>query len=282
MTERGNPWDIPEWHSIGRETRLVRHLLGSGATSLGRASYGDQMGEYYTAFFGLSVGIERLSKLILVADHVISNTGKMPDEKVVRKFGHKLKDLMNAVAVVEAKHSLKLKYNRPTDPISGKIVECLDAFADAGRGRYANFAALGDPNLKADEPISKWWTDVAKLILAKHFEGKAIQARSEANAALIHELISPFSMVLHHNEQGTTMQDVQTASLHTGQTAVVQRFGRYYALTVVRWLADVYSEMARKASYGNGYDAFFGAWEFMQTYNVPDEFLKTRKIWPLR
>jgi hypothetical protein len=53
-----NPWDAPEWHALKREAALVRHLLGSGVTSLGRANYADNMGEYYTALFGLSVGLE--------------------------------------------------------------------------------------------------------------------------------------------------------------------------------------------------------------------------------
>ena len=92
--------DIPEWHSIGRETKLVRHLLGSGATSLGRASYGDQMGEYYTAFFGLTVGLERLAKLICsLWTTRFRNGGTMPEEKVIKRYGHKLVSLLDAVAV---------------------------------------------------------------------------------------------------------------------------------------------------------------------------------------
>ena len=282
MTGHSNPMDIPEWHSIGRETKLVRHLLGSGATSLGRASYGDQMGEYYTAFFCLTVGLERLTKLILAVDHAISNGGTMPDEKVIRKYGHKLVSLLDDVADFEVKHSLILEYNRPTDPISAKIVDFLDAFADAARGRYANFAALGDPNLSREEPIARWWTDVSTLILKSHYEGKPIQARVEANAEAVHEIMSPFTMVLHNTESGEAMQDVRTASLHTGQTRIVQRFGRFYTLTVVRWLSALLSELARQACHTHQIEAFFGLWEHLQTYTVPDEFLKRRKVWPLR
>jgi hypothetical protein len=90
MPEAKNPWDLPEWHAIRREAALVRHLVGSGVTALGRASYADKLGEYYTAFFGLSVGLERLCKLALVADHAISHNGGMPQEGVVSRFGHKL------------------------------------------------------------------------------------------------------------------------------------------------------------------------------------------------
>ena len=121
---------------------------------MGRAGYADKFGEYYTAFFGLSVGLERLCKFALVADYALSHNGRMPEEKVVSSFKHKLVGLMDAVDAVAQNHKLTLEYpSSPPPPppttISVKIIECLDAFADARRGRYANFAALGDPKLES-------------------------------------------------------------------------------------------------------------------------------------
>jgi len=281
MAGQSNPWDIPEWHSIGREGALVRHLIGSGATALGRANYADQTGEYYTAFFGLSVGLERLAKLILIADYAITNAGQMPAEKVVRQYGHELAKLLNATTKVADKHALNLHYPRPTSPISQKIVECLDAFADAGRGRYANFAALGDPNLGREEPIRKWWGEVAELILKEYYYGKSIQMRVESQASIVNALMSPISTMLHIDESGHPMQDVCTSSVRTGQTELVQRYGRYHALTVVRWLSEVISKLSKAACYTHNIGAFFGVWEYFETYTVDDEFLKTRKKWPL-
>ena len=156
----------------------MRHLVGSGVTALGRAGYADKFGEYYTAFFGLSVGLERLCKLALVADYAISHNGRMPEERVVSRFKHKLVGLMDAVDAVAQNHKLTLEYPRPPTTISVKIIECLDAFADASRGRYANFAALGDPKLGQEEPIRKWWGDVAELILKEHYFGKPAQERA--------------------------------------------------------------------------------------------------------
>lgn len=280
MVDKGNPWDIPEWHSIGREAALVRHLIGSGVTSLGKANYADKEGEYYTAFFGLSIGLERLAKLIFVADYAILNNGQMPDEKVVRSLGHKLVKLLNTADSISARHSLSLNYPRPTAQISSAIVECLDAFADAKRGRYANFAALGDPNLKQEEPIRKWWGNVAKLILDKHYYGKPAQTRAENQAKMIDALLSPISMVRHIDEEGGIMQDVLPASIRTAQTEIVQRNGRFYTLLVVRWLSDVFSKLSSKACDVHNVDAFFGVWEYFYTYQVDDKFLKTRKIWP--
>jgi hypothetical protein len=76
MRGQPNPSDIPEWHALRREATLVRQLVGAGVTALGRANYADKKGDYYTAFFGLSIGLERLVKLILVADYAISNSGR--------------------------------------------------------------------------------------------------------------------------------------------------------------------------------------------------------------
>lgn len=278
---RKNPWEVPEWHALGREASLVRHLIGSGATAIGRANYADKMGEYYTAFFGLSVGLERLSKLILVAHYAIENNGKMPDEKVVRKFGHKLIDLANEVENISEKMQLSLRYSRPTQEIPQKILECLDSFADARRGRYANFASLDNPNLTADEPINKWWGEVAECILKKHYYGKAAQKRVESRAELIDSMISPFTMVIQTNESGHTMQDVESASIRTGQNVVVQKWGRYHSLSIARWLSTVLSELSHIACHTHGIDGFFGLNEYFYSYTVDDSFLKTRKVWPL-
>ena len=144
---------------------------------MGRANYADNIGEYYTAFFGLSVGVERLAKLILVTDYTVSNGGQMPEQPVLRKFGHKLVELIDAADAVAQKNKLKLVYPRPTDAIGAKILECLDAFADASRGRYANFATLGDPTLGQEEPIHKWWDEVAELILKEHYYDSQLQKR---------------------------------------------------------------------------------------------------------
>lgn len=277
-----NPWDIPEWHSLGREAALVRHLVGSGATALGKANYADQIGEYYTAFFGLSIGLERLAKMILVAEFAMANNGRMPEEKEVRKFGHKLIDLAKEADAISKNRGLTLRYVRPNSPISAKILECLDAFADARRGRYANFSSLDNPNLSNEEPIKKWWDEVAEAILKQHYYGKSAQERVEANAEIVHSMISPVAMVLHTDESGGAMQDVKSASIRTGQTEIVQKFGRYHALTIVRWLSGVLSEIAHIACYEHNVGGFFGINEYFYSYTVDDSFLKTRKIWPLR
>lgn len=279
---RGNPWDAPGWLALHRESSLVQQLVGSGATALGRANYADKKGEYYNAFFGLSLGIERLAKLVLVIDHAIDAEGQLPGQAVIRAYGHKLIKLLDDVDTLCVRRSLQPDYARPTDNISNSIVACLDAFADAKRGRYANFQALGDPNFESEfEPIRKWWMEVAERILQKHYANTTKERRVNSNAELSHALLSDVSSVHYFNETGDVMQDVRTASVRTGQTEIVQKFGRYYALQIVRWLACAHRAISDLASHDMGLDAFYGHSEYFDTYRVDDNFLKTRKVWPL-
>lgn len=278
---KGNPWDIPEWHFVRQEAMLVRHLVGAGATALGQANHANKKGEYYRAFFELSVGLERLSKLILVVEFSLLNEGAMPDEKHIRKFGHELNNLFAAVDLAGASRGLTLEYPRPTDAVTKCIVENLDAFADARRGRYANFAALGNPQSSQHEPIAKWWTEVAEQILIERYYGKKVQEKVEANARAVNEMLGGLAIVRHTTETREQLSDIELASRRTGQTELVQKWARYHALTVARWLSDVYRKLAEYAVYRQNQDAFFGSWEFFDTYRVDDSLLKSRKIWPL-
>jgi hypothetical protein len=119
------------------------------------------------------------------------------------------------------------------------------------------------------------------MILQSHYQGKEAQTKIEAQAQAVDALLSDHASVLHFSETGEVMQDVLAASIRTGQTAIVQRYGRYYTLVVIRWLADAFDEVARTACYQHKVAAFSGVWEFFQTFTVEDHFLRNRKIWPL-
>jgi hypothetical protein len=280
---RPDPFTLPEWHALRREATLVSQLIGSGATALGRASYADGFGEYYTAFFGLSIGIERLAKLILIADYAIEHSGALPDQTVVRKFGHKLTTLAEKADQIAIKHGVALKFPKPTDPICWAAVDCLDVFADASKGRYANFEQIGNPAFDPDnEPVNRWWTKVVEPILDKHYRGKPAEAGVRERAAIINATLGSISSVLHVDEEGAMMTNVATASERTGQTSWARKYGRFYTLSVVRWLSDIFGELVYAAAYGKQIDALFGHNEFFTTYRVSDDFLLTRKLWPLK
>jgi hypothetical protein len=283
MNDAQNPWEIGEWRALNRESSLVRSLIGSGVTALGKASYGDKKGEYYTAFFALSVGLERLAKLILITDFALQHNGQLPNQKILTKYGHKLHKLLDEANEIQERHGVKLTFSRPTSEIPQRIIECLDLFADASRGRYANIGALGNPNFSEEfEPIRKWWDNVATLILERHYFGKSIRNRVERNAHIVDRMLGGHASVLFLPESGETIHDVLSASIRSGQTELVQKFGRYYTLMLVRWLSDLFCKLTLIACHKKQLDAFFGHDEFFSTFRVDDDFLLRRRVWPLR
>ena len=276
----GNPSYTPEWWFVRGEAMLIRHVIGAGATAIGYANYADKKGEYYRAFFELSIGLERFAKLIIVINYALSNRGMMPNEKLVHRFGHNINDLLNTVEEIEQTRTLELCYSRPKDNIAVAIVENLDAFADAKRGRYANFAAMGSPSNDENEPIKKWWEEVAVLVLNERYYGKPVQQKIESNARILGDLLSEIAVVHHTSETREHITDAETALLRNRQSDLVQKWARYHILTIIRWLAEVHRKLSLLAT-DAGLHAFFGSWEFFDCYRVDDKLLKTRKVWPL-
>jgi len=93
-------------------------------------------------------------------------------------------------------------------------------------------------------------------------------------------LMASSAVTLYINESGDVMQDLFSSSIRSGQVELVQRYGRYYTLTTVRWLSEAFSELSYLACCTHNLDAFFGMWEFLQPYIVEDALLKSRKRWP--
>ena len=278
-----NPWDNPYWTPLHRETKLVQQLICNAVTSLSKASYADGLGSYYTAFFGLSIGIERLAKLIIVCDYALENNDEFPDKSQLKAYGHNLIELCDAALKIADKRGLEPTYNFPNQSIHKAILKELDSFADAKKGRYDNFKVLkGVSNQSQFEPLTSWWSNVAEAILKSHYYGKRAENKVEANAKAGDAMVGSFTSVLHFDELGETMESYYIASRHTGKTEIVQKWSRFHSLEIVRGLASIFKVLYFDAAYKDRKDQFFGHWELLYTFLVEDKYLKTRKIWPLK
>jgi hypothetical protein len=67
----------PRWNAFAREAGIAGHSISSGLTALRQVNYA-QKGLYNQAFFGLSIGLERLLKLIALIDFALLNHGTYP------------------------------------------------------------------------------------------------------------------------------------------------------------------------------------------------------------
>jgi len=199
---------------------------------------------------------------------------------MVKKFGHNLNKLTEKADQIAISHQLSLKYQKPRHEICWAALACLESFAHSSR--YANFEAIGNPAFNADqEPVNKWWAEVVERILTEHYRGKRKESHVRAGARANAELMGNNTFVLYTDERGEPIRVLENASERTGQTEWAQKYGRFYTLCIVRWLSNIFDELAREAVYNQNIDVLFGHWKIFGKYMVEDYFLLKRKRWPL-
>ena len=71
------------------EGSLSGYAIGEGLECLRKANIYEK-GMYYQAFFSLSIGIERLLKLIIIYEYRENHTGEFPDNNYIKNKGHKI------------------------------------------------------------------------------------------------------------------------------------------------------------------------------------------------
>jgi len=99
-----------QWRAVQREAQLAAEQAAHGITVLGRANHA-QTGYYTQAFFALTIGLERMGKLIFLADHAIRSVGSFPNDRDLRKFGHDLKPLLSKCEEISADLDQKRDYS---------------------------------------------------------------------------------------------------------------------------------------------------------------------------
>lgn len=99
--------------------------------------------------------------------------------------------------------------------------------------RHLVGAVLGNLQSGQDEPVAKWWREVAEAILEERYTGKRMQEKIEGNARAVNAVLGGLSAVLHTTETRDHLNDLERSSRRSGQTKIVQRWSMYHVLTVV-------------------------------------------------
>lgn len=139
----------PSYALLLREGHLFHSCLSQGMTSIAAADR-ESPGACYSAFFNLSIGLERLLKVVLIIDHMAKNELRLPDLAVVKDYGHSLGKLFSA-----AQAATKQPLFPPQMPgtIEADILKHLDDFARVSR--YHNLDTLST-QAKLDDPLATW------------------------------------------------------------------------------------------------------------------------------
>lgn len=156
------------FNDLLQESYLANTSILSGIEYLLKAElFGNQDGMFYSAFFSLSIGIERFLKVALVSEYMYQNNYQKPSERLLKEPSHNLLKLLNA--------NLKLtsKYNIDNGTFSDEVLEHdLISFLStyATTNRYLNLNNLTNSNYKNHKhPIHEW------VILSERFLRESIK-----------------------------------------------------------------------------------------------------------
>jgi hypothetical protein len=184
----------PIFSLLQQEGYLTRSCLYTGFAALATANIDDQhKGNFYVAFFQLSIGLERLMKLTLILDFMASNDLKLPDNKWLKAFSHNLADLLESIRNIEkrvSKHNLIDKVLKPYS-LEKEILHFFDEFSQ--KTRYANLDSLtGRQNIV--DPLARW-SRIAHKIFEKDIPVR-VKQRIDLEAAKYGLFMNSFSVVM--------------------------------------------------------------------------------------
>ncbi len=253
-----------------REASMSSMAIGTGLTHIRQYDF-SRYGFFYSGLLAFTAGIERLLKIILIYDYRLSNKDAFPNDDYLKRFRHKLDDLIEKARAINKSQSVNVDDNFfDHDMLYTRIVSCLTDFAI--HARYYNLDYLVGRDLSGLEPLSRWDKEVCTEIVKRHY--RPSKRRLALKAELGEELDKFGVSVKHMNEQGLGI-NTATSLLTTGDlNQIKQRYSMYYLYTVARFLSDLCYELESK---GNFYPYLH---EFFVIFAVHDKkHILRKKTW---
>jgi len=266
----------PEFRPFMRESALARMSLAEGLANLRKAHHMDA-GYYHQAFFGLSIGLERLLKLIVLIDHALTHDGALPaTQEFKTAYGHDLTRLFAQAIVIRERlddEGETLRWGVPDMEITNRILAVLTEFARVTR--YYNLDVLtgADPDAGRD-PIAAWAVEVGRVLEDR--QSPARRQRDERDAATMQRLIGDRTVLLQETETGGALHRVDEAVLHGRRTEFVQREATFHTATIVRYLVETLWQLCDRCRPGAPVEVP-ELWERFEVFYNGDAYLRRRK-----
>ncbi len=221
---------------LQQEAILAKSSILSGFEFMIKGGFDDvYKGHYYTSFFQLSVGIERMLKLVIISDHMFRNDYQPPDIKTIKSYGHDLLALYQRAKEISTTYSNAALPVLENENIRNNILIFMNDFA-AATGRYHNISNIAQ--VTNPDPLTMWW-DIIDQIKCNDFSSRT------------HSWIE--NEVARRLNPNLQMQDIVE---NTGYVSGVYRFimvdkANYYAvwntLELVKPIIKLLSAISRKA-----------------------------------
>jgi hypothetical protein len=182
-----------EWHLVHQESSLVSSCIFKGLTDLRLANI-TQKGLFYTAFYNLAIGLERLMKLTLIIDHMQANNLTCPKSDYIRGLGHNLTELLSECQKRANLLGIPCDLTFSTAAVKQEILQLLN---DYSKGlRYHNLDALTGKS-SATDPLSSWNSIIMEIY--KNEVSNSRKRKIESQAHFFADAFCDSATVIHHD-----------------------------------------------------------------------------------
>ena len=159
---------------LAQEAHLAKNSILSAFDLLLKANYYAALdGYFYSSFFHLTIGLERLMKLAIVSDYMVKNNLESPGEKYLRSFGHEIDNLYEKMKDFSFAYGGQQVVTPESETIDYELLKFLARFAKTSR--YYNLNQLGN-DTGAKAPLQEWY-EICHGVYQEH-TASAIRERS--------------------------------------------------------------------------------------------------------
>lgn len=240
---------------LANEAALTASLLSNGLNALRRADVYNQ-GLYYQAFFSLSIGIERLLKMIILSQHRYENNGDFPTNINLRKLGHDIVKLCEYIGV-----------NFGTNTIYFDILSFLNVFAK--KSRYYNIDSMLNADISYTNPLNDWAV-ISEKILNSVNQKKVIQ-----NKKSLSNMLDSISEISFYDLSGKEHSSAIFMLDEWETREVIQSYSVQYVFQIIVKLTEQIRQLERKKFLTPVLSEFFALYN---TYWKPWE-IRRKKDW---
>lgn len=261
------------------ESTFTGELLCDGLTALGKVQFPSKS-ELFHAFTSLSLGLERLGKMIIIIDYLIEN-GTLPQAGYLKCIGHNLEKISKRVILLKRKYDFNLNYLQDLD--SSIHQEIIRELSDFGTGdRYSNLnTLLGQPT---QDPIQRWYKNVeSQIYKTKISRRKRLQI--EEKSRLLAEMMDPNSMTAFVSIDNQIDNSLEKLLIMQLASESIRPFRQLYVFQVVRLFVEILCKIQAKYCERSQDDIditlpYFS--EIFVVFNNEDGYIKLRRSWKLQ
>lgn len=271
----GVPGPPASWTPFLREAGIASQCLTTGLATLRKANHA-QHGLYNQAFFELSIGFERLLKLIVVIDHALEHVGQFPTNTILKQsYGHDLDSLFRKAQEIRARRVDEgLHWDLVDANVATRIMKVLSEFAR--RTRYYNLDVLTASSVSPNQrdPLAAWFEDVASVLVASYAPSRA--RRDMSFADFLDDVLGDRSAVRHTTEDGRALVSIRDLALHEALMEHVQKEATFHCATIVRYLGEILRALNHHSG-PQGVIQIPYLSEFFAGFDNSDSYLKRRR-----